>query len=193
MRQRVSYSAGKRLRWESLYDNGQPETSGEAIGEQSVGRRFWPNGLKRHEVYSLVSGRRTVRQRELEYSERGTLVHEQRGSPEGLPTNDDSFYLSGQPRSKSVYRMSDEQRFVDISEFHDSGECSAVGRFRPRLQDGGTTPVGTHQTFDPNGVLTTETIYDDKGRVTRERVFRDGKLQRDDEVFEDGSRKAFAK
>ncbi len=193
LRERVSYGAGKRLHWQGIYDNGQPETSGDTVGDQSIGRRFWPNGLKRHEVYSLAIGQRTVRQRELAYSERGTLVHEQRWSVESVPTNDNSFYLNGQPRSKSVYLSDGAQRFVDISAFYDSGERSAVGRFRAGPRGGGTTPVCTHQTFDTRDLLATETNYDDKGSVTREREFDEGKLKRDDEVFEDRSGKAFAK
>lgn len=194
VRQRVSYAAGKRVRWESLYDNGQPESSGELSGTQSVGRRFSSTGVKRFEVYSVVNDRRTLRQRELEYSERGTLVREQRWSPEGLPASDDSYYLNGQPRSKSVYGGADNQRTVEVTEFYDSGQRARQGRFKTGLRGGSTTPLGTHQSFDEKGRLVAETSYDDKGRTTRERVFdENGQLQRDDEVFEDGSRKAFAK
>jgi len=194
VRQRVTYAAGKRTRWESLYDSGQPESSSEINGTQSVGRRFSSTGVKRFEVFSLVTDRRTVRQRELEYSERGTLVREQRWSPEGLPTNDDSYYLNGQPRSKSVYGGAPDQRTVEVSEFYDSGQRARQGRFKSGLRGGSITPLGMHQSFDEKGRLASETSYDDKGRVTRERVFdENGQLQRDDEVFEDGSRKAFAK
>ncbi len=194
LRQRGTYAEGKRTRWESLYDNGQVESSGETTGTQSVSRRFSSTGVKRSEVYSFAADRRTVRQRELEYSERGTLVREQRWSPEGVPTNDDSYYLNGQPRSKSVYSGTGDQRAVEVSDFYDSGQRSRQGRFRAGLRGGGTTPVGTHQGFDEKGRLVTETSYDDRGRLARERVFdENGQLQRDDEVFEDGSRKAFAK
>ncbi len=192
VRQRVSYTGGKRLRSESLYDNGQPEVTSETNGSESVGRRFSSTGVKRYEVYSLVSDRRAVKQRELEYSERGTLVREQRWSAEGVPTHDDSFYLNGQPRSKSVYASAGEQRVVDVNEFYDSGQRSRQGRFKSGPRGGSTTPIGTHRSFDAQGRLAAETHFDDKGRVTRERVFNDsGVLQRDDEVFEDGSRKAF--
>lgn len=194
VRQRVSYTAGKRTRWESLYDNGQVESSGETTGTQSVGRRFSSTGVKRSEVYGIVNDRRTVRQRELDYSERGTLVREQRWSPDGVPTNDDSFYLNGQPRSKTAYSGSGAQRVVEVSEFHDNGQRARQGRYRAGLRSGTTTPLGTHQSFDEKGRLVAETAYDDKGRIARERVFdENGQLLRDDEVFEDGSRKAFAK
>ena len=194
LRQRVSYAGGKRLRWESLYDNGQPENSGEINGDQSVGRRFWPSGAKRQEIYSVVQERRSVRQRELEFSERGTLVREQRWSPEGILAGDDSFYLNGQPRSKSNYGGSGEQRSVDITEFYDTGQRASQGRFRAGPRGGGTRPLGTHQRFDARGTLVAETVYDDRGRATRERSWDEaGQLVRDDEVFEDGSRKAYAK
>jgi antitoxin component YwqK of YwqJK toxin-antitoxin module len=193
-RQRASYTQGQRLRWESLYDNGQPETTSETTGDQSIGRRFWPTGQKRHEVYSLLVDRRAVRQRELEYSERGTLVREQRWSPEGAPLSDDSFYLNGQPRSKAAYGGDGTQRFVDIAEFYDSGRPSGDGRFRSGLRGGSTTALGTHRSFYERGGLAAETTYDDKGRVARERVFDEGgSLVRDEEVFEDGSRKSFAR
>ncbi|RYF33031.1 MAG: hypothetical protein EOO26_09550 [Comamonadaceae bacterium] len=177
-----------------LFD-GQPESIGELNGTQSVGRRFSSTGVKRFEVFSVVNDRRTVRQRELEYSERGTLVREQRWSPEGMPTSDDSYYLNGQPRSKSVYGGADgPQRTVEVAEFYDNGQRARQGRFKTGLRGGSTTPLGTHQSFDEKGRLAAETSYDDKGRTTRERVFdENGQLQRDDEVFEDGSRKAFAK
>ena len=194
LRQRVTYAAGVRQRWESLYDNGQPESSSEIAGDQSVARRFWPGGVKRQEIYSLVLDRRTVRQRELTFSERGTLVREQRWSPEGIPTGDDSFYMNGQPRSKSAWNGSGEQRVVEIAEFYDSGQRASVGRFRAAPRGGATMAMGTHQRFGEHGALVAETTYDDKGRATRERAWDDaGKLLRDDEVFEDGSRKAYAK
>ena len=123
-----------------------------------------------------------------------TLVREQRWSPEGLPTSDDSYYLNGQPKSKSVYGGADTQRTVEVAEFYDSGQRASQGRFKTGLRGGSTTALGTHQSFDEKGRLAAETSYDDKGRTTRERVFdENGQLQRDDEVFEDGSRKAFAK
>ena len=68
------------------------------------------------------------------------------------------------------------------------------GRYLAAGRSSRQMPIGTHQSFNDNGVLVAESVYDDKGRVTRERAFdENGKLQRDDEVFEDGSRKAFAK
>ncbi|RYZ12034.1 MAG: hypothetical protein EOO24_04580 [Comamonadaceae bacterium] len=192
VRQRATYSEGRRIRWESLQANGQPESSSETTGERSVGRRFWPNGARRAEVHSVATPRGSVRQRELEYSERGSLLREQRWSPEGLPQSDESFYLNGQPRSRSIYDGAGAQRTVEITDFHDSGQRARQGRFRAALRGGASTPIGTHQTFDERGILVGELVHDDRGRVGRERVFdAAGVLVRDDEVFEDGSRKAF--
>ncbi|RZL64142.1 MAG: hypothetical protein EOP81_09840 [Variovorax sp.] len=193
VRQRITYSDGKRIRWESLYDNGQPETTGELSGTQSTVRRFASTGVKRAEVISLISDRRSVRQREIEYSERGVLVREQRWSTEGLPTTDESYYLNGQPRSKTVYSGSGAARALEITEFHDNGQRAAQGRYimgARNLQ----LPTGIHQRFDEKGVLRAESHYDGKGRVARERTWDTaGQPERDDELFEDGSRKAFAK
>jgi antitoxin component YwqK of YwqJK toxin-antitoxin module len=194
VRQRVSYVRGQRVRWETLFDNGQPETTSEITGGESVGRRFWASGAKRQEIHAVVIDRRTVRQRELDYSERGTLVRDQRWAVDGTPTNDDSFYLNGQPRSRAVFGGAGAQRFVDVTEFYDSGKRSGAGRYRAGPRGAPTTPLGIHQQFHEQGSLAAETTYDERGRVTRERAFDEaGRLQRDDEVFEDGSRKAFAK
>jgi antitoxin component YwqK of YwqJK toxin-antitoxin module len=193
VRQRVSYVDGQRVRWESLFDDGQAETISEIVGNQSVARRFWPGGAKRQEIHAVTIDRRTVRQRELDYSERGTLVREQRWAPDGTPTSDDNFYLNGQPRSRAVHGGSGAQRFVDLAEFHDSGRPASKGRYRAGPRGAPTTPLGVHQHFDERGGLAAETTYDERGRVARERVFDEGgRLLRDDEVFEDGSRKAFA-
>jgi hypothetical protein len=146
-------------------------------------------------VYSFLVDRRAVRHREFEYSERGTLEREQRWSPEVTALSNDSCYLNGQPRSKSLYGGSLAQRSVDIAEFHDSGRRWDEGRFRNGPRGAGSAaPMDTHQSFYEQSGLATKTTYDDRGRVTGERVFdAGGLLQHDDEVFEDGSHKAFAR
>lgn len=193
LRSRLGFAAGKRVRAEDFYDNGQPSTQMEQSGEQRTERRFSSEGVKRREVVSLVVERGTVRQREAEFSERGTLVREQRWSPEGEPLGDDSYYLNGQPRSKAIYSGSGDARTLEVTEYFDNGQRAAQGRYtvsaRSRQQ-----PTGTHQRFNDKGRLVAESTFDAKGRVTRERTWSDdGQLQRDDEVFEDGSRKAYAK
>ena len=194
LRARVAYANGKRVRGESLYETGQPSVQEEIAGNQRTERRFAPDGVKRREIVSLLVEHGTVRQRELEYSERGTLVREQRWNAAGEPLADDSYYLNGQPRSKTQYSGEGARRIVEITEFHDNGQRAAQGRYSAAGPRARQTPIGTHQRFNPKGTLMAESRYDDKGRLTRERTWDDnGQLQRDDEVFEDGSRKAFSK
>lgn len=192
---RMSYAGGKRLRGEGLYDNGQPSVQEEVNGSQRTERRFSPDGVKRREIVSLLVERGAVRQHELEFSERGTLVREQRWNPAGEPLGDDSYYLNGQPRSKTTYSGEGAAaRIAEITEFHDNGQRAAHGRYSAAGPRGRQLPIGTHQRFNAKGQLVAESSYDDKGRLTRERAWDDnGQLQRDDELFEDGSRKAFAR
>ena len=193
LRSRLSYMAGKRVRSEDLYDNGKPAAQDEVIGNQRIERRFSSEGIKRREVVSLLGERSAVKQREQEFSERGTLVREQRWNAAGVPQSDESYYENGQPRSKSVYGIGGNQRLIEVTEYHDDGQKAAVGRYLAihRLSQ---VPTGVHQRFGDNGLVIAESTYDDRGRITRERSWdAAGKLERDDEVFEDGSRKAFAK
>jgi antitoxin component YwqK of YwqJK toxin-antitoxin module len=193
LRSRVSYLAGKRVRSEDFYDNGKPSATDEFLPNQRTERRFSSEGIKRREVVSLLSERGPIKQREQEFSEKGTLVRDQRWNAAGDPTSDESFYLNGQPRSKAIYGADGDARLIEITEFHDNGQRAAVGRY-VAIDRFRQIPVGTHQRFSENGTLIAESVYDDKGRVTRERVWDAlGKLERDDEVFEDGSRKAFAR
>lgn len=193
LRSRLAYLAGKKVRSEELYDNGKPSMQDEISGNQRIERRWSSEGVKRREVVYLLLERGAIKQREQEFSEKGTLVREQRWGPGGDPLSDESYYLNGQPRSKAVYGEGNEARTVEITEFHDNGQRAALGRFLvvSRFRQ---IPIGLHQRFSDKGVLQAESSYDDKGRVTRERSWdADGKLERDDEVFEDGSRKAYAK
>lgn len=193
LRSRLNYVAGKRVRGESLHDNGQPSVQEEVAGNQRTERRFSPEGVKRREIVSLLVDRGAQRQRELEYSERGTLVREQRWNAAGEVLSDEAFYLNGQPRSKSTYTGDGLARVAEVVEFYDNGQRSSVGRYSA-VPRGRQLAIGTHQRFSINGTLVSEMIYDDKGRTMRERDWDDGgRLQRDDEVFEDGSRKAYTK
>lgn len=194
VRMRVSYVRGKRVRSENLYDNGKPRTQDEIVGNQRTERRFSSEGVKRHEVVWLLVERGAVKQREQEFSEQGSLVRDQRWNAAAEPLSDDSFYLNGQPRSKSIYSGTGDARTVDIAQFHDNGQRSLQGHYIAAGRSTRQIPVGSQQSFNDKGVRVAESVYDDKGRITRERTFDDnGKLQRDDEVFQDGSRKAFAK
>ncbi|MET3497106.1 toxin-antitoxin system YwqK family antitoxin [Variovorax boronicumulans] len=191
LRSRVSYASGKRVRSQEFYDNGKPSTLDETAGNRRTERSFSSEGIKRRETEWLLVERTAVRQREQEFSEKGVLVRDQRWTPAGDPIRDDSFHLNGQPRSRSVYSGAGSARMVEVTEFYDSGQRAASGRYLAPGR-GRQVPVGTHQRFDEKGTLIAESSFDAQGRVTRERAWNEsGELQRDDEVFEDGSRKAF--
>lgn len=193
LRSRLAYAAGKRVRSEELYDNGKPSVQDEINGNLRTERRWSSEGVKRREVVFLLVERGAIRQREQEFSEKGTLVRDQRWNAAGEPQSDESYYLNGQPRGKARYGTAGDARQVEITEFHDNGQRAALGRFLlvDRIR---RIPTGTHQRFSDKATLMAESVYDDKGRVTRERTWdADGKPQRDDEVFEDGSRKAYAR
>lgn len=193
LRSRMSFAAGKRLSGASLYDNGQPSVQEEVSGTTRTERRFSPEGVKRREIVSMLVERGAIRQRELEYSERGTLVREQRWNATGDILADDAYFLNGQPRSKAAYSGDGDARVLEIVEFHDNGQRSAQGRYSVTYRSR-QLPIGTHQRFSASGMLVGETVNDDKGRTLRERAWDDtGKLVRDDEVFEDGSRKAYSR
>lgn len=194
LRARQAFVAGKRVRSERLYDNGKPESIEELAGNQRIEQRFSSEGVKRYELAALVGERGSVKQREAEYSERGSLLREQRWSPAGAALSDDSFYLNGQPRSTTVYSGEGMARVADITEFHDNGQRAAQGRFSAPAPRGRLLPIGLHRRFDDAGRLQSESAYDDKGRVMRERTWdANGQPDRDDEVFPDGSRRAYAK
>ncbi|MBO9514623.1 MAG: hypothetical protein J7549_10950 [Variovorax sp.] len=191
LRSRLAYLSGKRVRSEDFYDNGKPAAQDELVGNQRTERRFSSEGVKRREVVSLLGERGAVKQRDQEFSERGTLVREQRWNAAGDPVSDESFYLNGQPRSKAVYGVDGGSRLIEVTEFYDNGQRAAVGRYiaTDRFRQ---IPIGTHQRFNEKGVLIAESIYDENGRIARERAWdANGKLERDDQVFEDGSRKEF--
>jgi antitoxin component YwqK of YwqJK toxin-antitoxin module len=192
-RSRASYVAGKRVKSDMLYDNGKPSLQELVDGNQRIERRWSAEGVQLKETVWLLVERGSVKQREREYSEHGTLVREQRWTNGGAALSDESYYLNGQPRSKSTFSGEGPSRFADVVEFHDNGQRAKQGRYA--AADGRReVPVGTHQSFDAAGTLVAESVYDDKGRVTRERTWNAaGQPLRDDEVFEDGSRKAYAR
>lgn len=198
LRSRLSYVSGKRVRSQSFYDNGKTAVLDETVGNQRTEQNYSSEGVKRREAVYLLAERTSVRIREQAFSEKGTLVRDQRWNSAGEPIGDDSYYLNGQPSSKSAYSGSTgggtgEVRTVEITEFYDSGERAAQGRYQV-VGRGRQIPVGTHQRFSDKGTLLAESTFDAKGRVTRERTWdENGELQRDDEVFEDGSRKAFSR
>ncbi|RUR71772.1 hypothetical protein EJP67_32480 [Variovorax guangxiensis] len=193
LRSRLAYVSGKRVRAQSFYDNGKTSSLDETVGNQRVEQSFSSEGVKRRETAFLLVERTSIRVREQAFSEKGTLVRDQRWNSAGEPIVDDSYYLNGQPRSKSAYSGNGDARAVEITEFYDSGQRAAQGRYEIQGRNR-QIPVGTHQRFSEKGTLLAESSFDAKGRVTRERAWdENGELQRDDEVFEDGSRKAYTR
>jgi antitoxin component YwqK of YwqJK toxin-antitoxin module len=189
LRSRLSYMTGKRVRSQDFYDNGKPSVQDEIVGNQRTERHFSSQGAKRRETVWLLSQRNAVRQREQEFSEKGSLIRDQRWNPAGEPFRDDSYYLNGRPRSKSVYSGSGDARVIEITEFYESGQRAAHGRYLVAGR-GRQVPVGKHQRFSETGTLLAESSFDAKGRVTRERSWdENGEIQRDDHVFEDGLKK----
>jgi hypothetical protein len=91
---RLSFVEGRRVRSERLYDNGRPESQDEIASGLRTERRFSPDGVKRYELVSLV-GARAFKQRELEYSDRGTLVRERAWNDDGTPGRDDEVFEDG--------------------------------------------------------------------------------------------------
>lgn len=189
---RATYEAGKRVRYESLYDNGTVNQQQEQTSSSRVDRSFSREGVKRREVLWALSGTVARMEREQEFSSTGTLVSEKRWN-QGALASEQVFYLNGQPRSKSTYAVEGNLRSVETTGFHDNGQPASSGRFLMPGR-GPQLATGIHKRFDASGVLRAETAYDDQGRPTRERTWDEaGKPLRDDAVFEDGSRKAFAR
>lgn len=182
LRSRIVYLQGRRQRAESLYDNGRIASLEEFVGNQRIERQFSSAGVKRRESVSVLLDRnRSVRQRTLEYSERGSLVREQRWDSNGEPLRDDSYYASnGQPKTKFSYSGAGSARMVDVVEFYENGQRAAEGRFSAPA-GAPLQPVGMHQRFNERGTLVGESSYDDKGRLQQERRWDDAGqlLQRD--------------
>jgi antitoxin component YwqK of YwqJK toxin-antitoxin module len=194
LKARSSYLAGKRLRHETLNDNGTPAYLEEITGQRQLEQFFSATGVKRRELQAQIAADGKSRQRELErdYSESGSLTRE-RSWAGGKPTGDQSFYLNGQPRSKTGFGGEAESAWLETTDYFDSGKVSAKGRYSNTAR-GRQLPLGLHQRFSEAGKLIAESSYDERGRITREKAWdADGKLLRDDEVFEDGSRKTLPK
>jgi antitoxin component YwqK of YwqJK toxin-antitoxin module len=182
LRSRLVYLHGRRLRAESLYDNGKVAAQEDVIGNQRIEKQFSSSGVKRRESVSLLHERgRAVRQRVLEYSERGALLREQRWDASGEPLRDDSYFASnGQPKSKQTFGGRGEARIADVIEFHENGKQAAQGRFLAPAR-APLLPVGTHRRFNEQGTLVAELSYDNQGRLIKERTWDDsGQLLREE-------------
>lgn len=192
LRWRIVYANGKRARAEAFFDNGKTSQLDEVAGGRQTTVRFTPEGLKRQEIVSATGERGNLRELQRDYSDRGTLAREQRWAA-GELVGDDTFYLNGQPKSKTSYAREADRIVSEVRQFHDNGKLASEGRYAQagRYRE---LALGTHKSYAENGALAGESIYDEKGRLSRQRAWDEtGKLVRDEEVFEDGSRKAFAR
>jgi len=174
LRSRLVYLNGRRQRAESLYDNGKIASVEEASGNQRIERQYSSTGVKRRESVSVLIDRsRLVRQRTLEYSERGWLVREQRWDTNGNLVRDDSYYTqNGQPKNKQAFSGIGSARVVDVIEYFENGQRLTEGRFSSPVH-APLQPVGLHRRFNDRGSLVAEMNYDDKGRLLEERRWDD--------------------
>jgi antitoxin component YwqK of YwqJK toxin-antitoxin module len=199
VRSRSVWLAGARVKEVGFHENGKTSYEEETSGDKRVERNFSSEGSKRKEVqWRIAKDKQRLREREQEFHESGALVTERVWAPseaerESRLQSEATFYLNGQPRSKTVYTLEGKEEVSEAKSFHDNGQLASQGKY---ISEGryNSRAVGTHQAFNTKGKLVAENIYDNKGRITRERAWDEaGKLERDEEVFEDGSRKAYAK
>jgi len=207
---RVSYERGERKKSETLWESGAVRELSEIGASGGVERLFAADGTKRREQqWTTIGGEppRRVTVLDQEFHESGKLLRERRWRATeggGELVSDASWYLNGQPKTRSDYSSADGRTLRRENGFHDNGRKSFEGAWQTAASGGrrmaggrgmasgrGEQPTGTHQSFDAEGRLRSERIYDERGRIKRERELDErGNPVRDDEVFEDGSRKA---
>ena len=188
VRSRGTYTAGKRVRFETLQENGHVSLQEEVSATRRIERSFDTEGTKRRELVWSIADGKAVREREQEFAPSGVMVRERRWTS-GELSGESTFFLNGERRSVAQYNMAGAVRFLDTREFHDNGVIAAEGRY---IDTGryAPTPAGTHRRFDTQGRLKAESVYDVRGRLSRERIYDGaGRLVRDDEMAEDGSRR----
>jgi len=190
-----SYLAGKRIRHETLGENGKPDYLDEVSGSTRIERHFNNAGVKRREIQWKLDSeipRNSLKEREQEFADSGTLTRDRQWSA-GKLVIDQSYYLNGQLRSKNEFGGEGDNAWLQATDYFDNGKVSRTGRYSAgnRYRQ---LPLGTHQRFNEAGRLVAESVYDDRGSITREKTWdNDGKLLSDEAVFEDGSRKAYSK
>ncbi|MES2103986.1 MAG: hypothetical protein V4634_08205 [Pseudomonadota bacterium] len=194
LRARATYEAGKRVRYETLWDNGKTSQLEENSAERRLERSFSREGVKRRETSFKLGGKYPVKERQQEFSESGTLVNDKQWT-DGELSVEKVFFLNGQLRSISENLDDGKQRSVSIKNYYDNGTLASEEAYlRPASGGYRQQAIGTHKSYNQRGQLVAESTFDERGRLKHERSWDDaGKLVRDDEVFEDGSRKAYAK
>lgn len=192
LRARGRYLAGKRILYETLGDNGQPTERDEVVTGLRTERRFFTDGGLQREMVWREQGKTAFKEREKNFAASGALERERHWS-DGNLVSDQTFYLNGQPRSKSEFGGANETAWRQTIDYYDNGKVEATGRFS-ETDRYRSTPVGTQQRFNQAGTLVAESVYDARGHLNREKTWDEkGMLLRDDAVFEDGSRKAFSR
>ncbi|MCS4511396.1 toxin-antitoxin system YwqK family antitoxin [Xylophilus ampelinus] len=189
---RGTYAAGKRVRYETLQENGHVSQQEELSATGRIERSFDTAGTKRREVIWSMAGGKAVREREQEFSHTGVLLRERRWT-QGELSGESTFFPNGQRRSVAQYDVAGTARVLDTREFYDNGTLAAESRY---IDTGRYAPIptGIHRRFDTQGRLRSESVYDARGRLSRARTYDEaGRLVRDDEVEEDGSRRAMAR
>ncbi len=192
LRSRLSYVAGKRVRSEELYDNGKPAALDEMVGNQRIEQNFSSEGVKRREMVSLLGERGAIRQREQAFSEQGDAGARAALEQRGIAAERRRASTTTASRAASRYTAwTATARLVEITEFHDSGQRAAIGRYlaNDRLQpDAGRHPPAIQRAaallHAPSRSSTTRAASRASAAGTQS-----GELEREDEVFEDGSRK----
>lgn len=192
LRARGTYATGKRVRYETLQENGHVSQQEELGPTRRVERSFDTAGTKRRELVWSIADGKAVREREQEFAPTGVMVRERRWT-HGELSGETTFFLNGQRRSVAQYNPVGNARVLETREFHDNGALAAESRY---IDTGRYAPIptGTHRRFDTQGRLKSESVYDTRGRLSHARTYDDaGRLVRDDEVAEDGSRRATAR
>jgi len=194
---RLAFDRGESRKSETLWESGTVRESSEQTAAGGVERAFAADGTKRREQqWTTVPGERPRRVTVLdqEFHESGKLVRERRWRPSERGSElqlEATWYLNGQPKTKSEYSVADGRTLRRETSFHDNGRKASEGTWQGDRGSRNEVATGTQQTFDAEGRLRGERIYDERGRIKRERELDErGNLVRDDEVFEDGSRKA---
>ena len=194
---RLAFDRGESRKSETLWENGAVRESTEQNAAGGVERAFAVDGTKRRETqWTTVPGERPRRITTLdqEFHESGKLVRERRWRPSergGELQLEATWYLNGQPKTKSEYSVADGRTLRRETSYHDNGRKAFEGAWQGERGGRAELAVGTQQTFDGEGRLRGERSYDERGRIKRERELDErGNVVRDDEVFEDGSRKA---
>ena len=195
---RVAFERGERRKLETLWESGAIRELNEVTANGGTERSFAVDGTKRREVqWTTLAGERPRRVTTLdqEFHETGKLVRERRWRPSERGAElivEATWYLNGQPKTRSEFTLADGRTVRRETGFHDNGRKSFESTWRSETGSSrAELPFGTQQNFDVEGRLRGERSYDERGRIKRERELDErGSVVRDDEVFEDGSRKA---